>query len=179
MAQQARFEVALAAVGIDHLAVLVLGHGVDGQVAAGQVVFQADVRAGVEGEAAIALAALALGARQGVFLAGLWVQEDREVRADRAESPGEHFIAGGADHHPVDIGDWPAEQPVAHGAANFVYLHGNPPLCGEDNAGRSRGEGRSGSTLRAVARSPASWLLQVRCVGRIPLAGESTGANVA
>ncbi|MNZ75431.1 hypothetical protein D3C78_939080 [compost metagenome] len=128
VAQQAGFEVALAAVGIDHPAVLVLGHGVDGQVAAHQVVFQADVRAGVEGEAAVALAALALGTRQGVLLAGLRVQEDREVRADRAETPGEHFIASGADHHPVDIGDRPAEQPVAHGAANFVDLHGNPPL---------------------------------------------------
>ena len=123
MAQEARFKVALAAVGVGDMALVVLGHGIDGQVAADQVFFQSDVRTGVKGEAAITLAGFALGAGEGVFLAAVGMQKDREVRAHRAKATGLHGFGAGADHHPVDIADGPAEQAVAHGAADFVDLH--------------------------------------------------------
>ena len=125
MAQQARVEVALAAVGVVQLALGVFGHGVDGQIAANQVVFDADLRAGEEGEAAVALAGFALGAGEGVFLAGVRVEKHREVVTDRAKALGQHLCNRGANHQPVDVADRLAEQAVAHGAADFVNLHGN------------------------------------------------------
>ena len=76
MAQHARGEVALPAPWVDQAAIAVLGHGVDGQVAARQVFFQGDVGRGVEGKAVVAPAALALGAGEGVLFVGLRVQED-------------------------------------------------------------------------------------------------------
>ncbi len=127
VAQQARLEVGLAAVGVYYPALFVLGHGVDGQVTASQVFLQGHVGAGMEGEAAVAAPALSLGARQGVFLAALRMKEDREVGAHRAVAAGEHLVAAGTDHHPVDIGDRTAEKAIAHGAADLVNLHGNPP----------------------------------------------------
>ncbi|MNP27141.1 hypothetical protein D3C76_1200320 [compost metagenome] len=127
MAEEARLQITLAIERIDDPAVVVFRHGIDGQVATGEVLFQRHVRAGVEGEAAVAAAALALGAGQGVLLAGPWMQEHREIGAHRAEAAFEHVIGAGADHHPVDIGHRPAEQPVANRTANFVYLHEKPP----------------------------------------------------
>jgi len=78
-------QVALSAVWIDQLALVIFGDGIDGEIAALQVFFEGDVGAGMEGKPAIATTAFALGARQGVFLAGLRVQENREVRTDRAK----------------------------------------------------------------------------------------------
>jgi hypothetical protein len=69
VAQHARFEIALAMVGIGQVLLIVLGHGVDGQVATDQVFFEGDFGAGVKGEAAIAASAFAFGAGEGVFLA--------------------------------------------------------------------------------------------------------------
>ncbi|MNN34318.1 hypothetical protein D3C81_1481200 [compost metagenome] len=129
MAQQAQGEVVLAAVGIDQPAVGVLGDGVDGQVAADQVFLEGDLGAGVEGEAAVAASAFALGAGEGVFLAALRVEEHREVGADRAKALGEQFLGVGADHHPVGFRDGAAEQTVAYGAAHLVDLHGMS--CGQ------------------------------------------------
>jgi hypothetical protein len=103
---------------------LVPGDGVDGEVAAPQVVLQRDVGRGVDGEALIAAAALALGAGERVFLVRLGMQEHREVLADRLEALLDHLLRGGADHHPVAILDLQAEQLVADGAADDVLLHG-------------------------------------------------------
>jgi hypothetical protein len=50
---------------------IVLGHGIDGQVATDQVFFEGDFGAGVKGEAAVAASAFAFGAGEGVFLAVL------------------------------------------------------------------------------------------------------------
>ncbi len=77
----------------------------------------------MEGKPAIATTAFALGARQGVFLAGLRVQENREVRTDRAEAAGLHFFRRGTDHQPVDLGHRALQQTVAHRAADFIDLH--------------------------------------------------------
>ncbi|MNC20051.1 hypothetical protein D3C75_679940 [compost metagenome] len=123
MAQKTLIEIVLAMVGVVHRTRLVLGHRIDGQVTADQVFFQGHIGAGVEGEAAVAAPALALGARQGIFLASFRVQEHREISADRTKALGVHFLDRGADHQPVDIADRAAEQAVAHGAANFVDVH--------------------------------------------------------
>ena len=109
VAQEPCLQVALAAMGIDQAALLVFGHGVDGQVAADQVFFQGDVRAGVEGEAAVAAAALALGTRQGVFLAGFGVEKHRKIRAHRAKAQRQHLLGRGTDHDPVDLVDRSSE----------------------------------------------------------------------
>lgn len=77
----------------------------------------------MEGETAITPPTLALGAGQGIFLAALGVQEHREVRAHGAKALGEHLLCAGTHYHPVDIGNRPAEQAVAHGAADFVNPH--------------------------------------------------------
>src|SRR5690606_25754890 len=85
--QHARLEVAHAAEGIDEVAVGVLGDGVDGEVAALEVLFEGDGRVGVDDETAVARRALAFGARERVFLAGLGMQEHGEIAADGAEGP--------------------------------------------------------------------------------------------
>jgi hypothetical protein len=90
---------------------------------ADQVLLQRDVGAGVEGEATIATAALALGAGQGVLLARLRVQEYREIGANRAVAEFQHLFCTGADHDPVHFTDWAAEQAIADCAADFVDLH--------------------------------------------------------
>ncbi len=123
VAQYARGKIPLTAVGVEQPTLIVLGHGVDGQVAADQVLFQGDVGAGMKGETAVAAPALAFGAGQGIFLPALRVEEYREVLADRPIAEREHLLGIGADHHPVDIGDRSPEQAVAHGAADFVDLH--------------------------------------------------------
>ena len=68
MPQDAPLEVPAAAMGVDQSALGVARHRVDGQVAPAQVLFERDVRTGIDGKAAIALASLRLPPRQGVFL---------------------------------------------------------------------------------------------------------------
>ncbi len=82
MAQHARPKVGLPAVGIDQRALLVARHRVDRQIAAGEILGERHVGRGEELEAAIAAPVLALRARQRVFLAGVAIEEDREVAAD-------------------------------------------------------------------------------------------------
>jgi hypothetical protein len=50
VAQQALAQIVLAAVGIDNLAVGVLGQRVDRQIAAQQILLQRDVRGGIAGK---------------------------------------------------------------------------------------------------------------------------------
>ena len=96
----------------------VLRDGVDGQVAARQILFQRDFRRGLEAEALVAASGLALGARQRVLLVGVRMQEHREVRADRPEALRHHVFRRGADHHVVAVLHRMTEQGVADGASN-------------------------------------------------------------
>jgi hypothetical protein len=82
----------LTAVGVDQLAIGGAGNGVDRQIAARQILFQADIGRGMKGKALVAVAGLALGTRQRIFLVRLRVQEDREILADRLEAAGQHFL---------------------------------------------------------------------------------------
>ena len=125
MTQHAVGEVTLAAIGVYHLAVRIHGHGIDGQIAADQILLQGDVRAGVEGKPTIALAALALGASQRILLAGLRVQEDRKVLANRTEAGIQHDFRRGADNHPIVIAEGMAQQLITHSAADQVGF-----ICG-------------------------------------------------
>ena len=109
MAQHARGQILLAAVGVDQRAVRIFRHGVDGQVAADQVFFQRHARVGMKGKAAVAHAAFALGACQRVFGAGFGVQKHREVSADGAKALRLHLLWRGADHDIVDVFDGSAE----------------------------------------------------------------------
>ena len=110
---------------------IVLGHGVDGQVAADQVFFQGDFGACKEGETAVTTPALALGAGQGVFLAGLRVQKYRKVCAHWAIAQLKHLFGAGADDDPVDLADFTTQQAITYCAADFVNLHhGSSAKCG-------------------------------------------------
>ena len=68
VAQHAVAQVARAAEGVDQRAVGAQRHGVDGQVAPGQILLQRHVGGGMEAEAVIPRAGLALGAGQRIFL---------------------------------------------------------------------------------------------------------------
>ncbi len=156
VAQHPRLDVTRAAPGIDQrAAVLVAGDGIDGEVAALQVLFQRHRRIGVDDEAAVAAPALALGARQRVFLAGMRVQEHREVAADGLEATCLHLLLGGADHHPVAVARIQPQQPVADRAADQVGLHAPSFTAGQAKP-------REAGTLRPAMRSPSGTALPLR-----------------
>ncbi|MNY18084.1 hypothetical protein D3C86_1514390 [compost metagenome] len=119
-------------IGVGQLAVFVFGHGVDGQVAADQVFFQGDIGAGMENESAVAAAAFALCASQCVLLPAFGMEKYRKVGPYRAITQSLHLFGSGADHHPIDISDWLAEQAIAYRAADFINLHKKPPLAQQD-----------------------------------------------
>ena len=76
MAQHFGLQIALSMVGVDdglRRVVAVLRHGIDGQVAPCQVLFQRHIRRGMHHKAFIARGRFALSARQRVFLLGVGV----------------------------------------------------------------------------------------------------------
>ena len=91
--------------------------------AAGEILFQRDVGVGMADEAVVAVAALALGAGEGVLLAAFGVKEDREILTHRAEAARQHLGGRGADHHPVAVLHRSAEQGIAHRAADDIGFH--------------------------------------------------------
>ncbi len=103
---------------------VVLRHGVDGEIAAPEVVLELHVRRELGREAAIAGRHLALQARERVFFLGLRMQEHREIASDGNESRARELGRRGADHHPVALGHLAPEQPVPNRAAHQVHLHG-------------------------------------------------------
>ncbi len=105
MAQNAVSQIRLAAIGINDMAVFILGEGVNGQIAALQILFKGDVRGGMTGEASITDAGFALGTRQRVLLAALRMQEDRKIAAYLLVARIKHLLRCGAYHHPVFIFD--------------------------------------------------------------------------
>ena len=124
MPQHTAGQVLLAAKGVDKRAVGRLGDGIDREVAARQVLRQRHIGRGMEGEAVITAAALALGARQRDLFARLWMQEDREVLANGLVAQGQQLLGRAAHSHPVAVADRLAQQAVAHGAADDEELHG-------------------------------------------------------
>ena len=98
VAEHARAQVGLAAQRVDQLAIGLARNGVDGEIAAAQIVFQRHVDTGMEGEALVAVAGLALGAGERVFLFGARMQEHRKIAAHGHEAPARHILGRGADH---------------------------------------------------------------------------------
>ena len=91
----------------------------------------------MHGEALVAAAALALGARERVFLVRLRMQEHREILADGLEAEPFHLFRRGADDHVVLVLQRQPEQPVAHRAADYIGLHSYMSNCGMDSVSRS------------------------------------------
>ncbi|OQC08585.1 MAG: hypothetical protein BWX79_01620 [Alphaproteobacteria bacterium ADurb.Bin100] len=134
MAQHAGLQVALAAVGVDQVIFLPILAGsqrrmvidsyrIDSKIAPRQVFLQRHLGRGVDGEALVAARGLALGARQRVLLAGLRMQEDREILAHRQVAQRAHLLGRGADDHPVPVLDRQAQQLVAHRSTHPINLH--------------------------------------------------------
>src|SRR5690606_2994736 len=113
------------AVRVDKATIGATCNGIDGQVAPREVFFKCDFRRGMDHEAGVAEAALALGACQGVFLATLRMQEYREVTAHLAVTGSQHRVARAAHYHPVAVLDRQAEQGITHRTAYFVDIHGS------------------------------------------------------
>ena len=129
MAQQACLEIPPAAVGVDQMTGLVACHGIDGQVAPLQVLLQRHLGRGMKDKAVITGRGLALGARQGMFLVRLGVQEHREFLAHRAEAPRHHLLGRGPHHHPVALIHGQAEQRIAHRPTDQIGLHGRRAMA--------------------------------------------------
>ena len=136
VAQHARAQVGLAAVGVDERTVLSTCDGVDGEVAARQVVFQRHVGRGVDRETGVAGAGLALGAGQRHFFMGLRMQKNREVFAHGPVAQVHQLLRRGTDDDPVAVGGGHSQQLVAHGATHDVEAgragaaHGISGVCG-------------------------------------------------
>ena len=103
VAQQTRLQIALAVKGIDQLAVFPLRDGVDGQVAALQILLERHVGRGPGDEAGVAIAAFPFGARQRVFFTAVWMQKDRKIAADLLKALRQHRLRRRADHYPVPV----------------------------------------------------------------------------
>ena len=129
MAQAAAAQVLLAAEGVDQTPLGVLRHGVDGEVPAGEVGLQADVRSGFGGESAVPRRGLALRSGQRVLLLGFGMEEDGEITPNLSVAHLPQGRRSAAHHHPVPLLDLPAKQFVAHGAADQIDLHQPSPQC--------------------------------------------------
>jgi hypothetical protein len=123
MTQHSGIQVLPAAERIDQRAVPRLSHGVDGQIAACEILFQSDVGAEFDGEPAIARRHLALEPRQRVLLVGLGVQKHGKIAADFAKVTAQQLLTGPADDDPVPLLDGKPEQGVPNRSANQIHLH--------------------------------------------------------
>jgi len=101
VAQYLVLQILQAAVGVNQIAFIIPGHGIDGEIPAHQILFKTDIRAGNKMKALVALAGFALGAGQGVFVASVWMNKHGKVAPHRAITQPAHFLRGGAHHHPV------------------------------------------------------------------------------
>ena len=126
MAQHVGGDVALAAIGVGAVAVFVLGDGVDGQVAPGQVFFQRDVGRGMHGKAVVTPRGFALGARECVLFVGVGVQEDREVTPHGLVALRHQGLGRAAHHHPVAVRPSEAHQGISDCTADQVGFHQCP-----------------------------------------------------
>ena len=119
-------QITLATKRIGQGAIFGLRHGIDGQVAARQILLQRHIGVGVKDEATIARRGLAFGTRQGVLFMRLRVQKDGKILAHRRVSGSHHVLRCGANHHEVTILHRQAEQSVTDRAADQVTLHRQP-----------------------------------------------------
>ena len=122
MAEHSIAQILRAAEGIDQCAGRGLGHGVDGQIAALQVLLKGHVRRGMQDKTVIARSGLALGARQRIFLVALRMEEHRKIPTHLFEAAPAHVFGCGAHHHPVTIRHRQAEALVAYRPAHQIHF---------------------------------------------------------
>ncbi|MNT55211.1 hypothetical protein D3C72_1924300 [compost metagenome] len=103
MAQQAGVEIGLAVIGVNQYSIITPRHGVDGEIAPQQILFQCHVRGGVAGKSGVTLAGFTFGAGQRIFLMSLRVEEYREVFTHLLIAKSQQIGRRCADHHPVVI----------------------------------------------------------------------------
>ena len=124
MPQDARLDVALAAVRIDQRAVGGSRHRVDGQIAAREILLEGYFGPELDAESAIARRGLALAARERVLLVGFGMQKHRKVAPDLAIAEPLELLARAADDDPVALLHRQAEQLVSNRSADQIHLHG-------------------------------------------------------
>jgi hypothetical protein len=105
VSQNARFEVGSSRPRVDDLAVLAAGDGVDGEVAALEVVFERHRRRGIERKAGISRRGLTLDSSECVFFAGARVQEYRKILADAPIALCDELVGRSADDDPIALRD--------------------------------------------------------------------------
>jgi len=121
--QDAVLEVAAAAVRIDDLARGTLGHRIDREITASEILLERDVRREMRDEAAVAGRDLALEARERVLLVRFGMQEHGELAPDGHEALPFELGGLGSDHDPVALAHGQSEQAVTDGAADQVDFH--------------------------------------------------------
>ena len=115
----------------------------------------------MEHKAAVTVAAFALGAREGVLLAGVRMQKHGEIVAHRFETLVHQLLRRGADHYPVSFLDRQPEQLIAHGTAYQINVHVvvTNPLT--QNSCMSVFISKPGMVFRlSVARRPHAWCVR-------------------
>ena len=125
MPQHAGFEIVRAAKGIDQIPVVVACNGIDGEIAALEILLERNVRCRVDGEAGVAWAGFTLGAGERVFLVRLRMEKDREVLTHRAIPELQHFLRAAAHDDVIVVLDRQTQQLIADRAADSKDLHGS------------------------------------------------------
>ena len=126
MAQSTLFEIFAAVIGIDQFTGFRFGHGVDGEIAALQIVFEADIGGGMKRKAGITRCSFALGASEGILFMAVGMQKYRKILAYRFVAGGEHVFRCGTHYNPVTILDRESEEFITNATAYFINLHIEP-----------------------------------------------------
>ena len=80
-----------------------LSHRINRQIAALEILLQTDIGGGMKHKAPIPGSGFALRAGEGVFLAGLRMQKNREILTDGLKARLNQLFRPGTDHDPVAI----------------------------------------------------------------------------
>ena len=105
MAQDAGCQILLSAKRIDDCAVWILSHGINGQVAAHQVLFQRNVFIGMKAKSGITFGGFALGTGKGVFFVAVWMEKDGKILANRLIALSQHGLRICTDDYPIAVFD--------------------------------------------------------------------------
>src|SRR5690606_34834357 len=103
--------------------------GIDGEIAAPQVLLQCHRRVGADIEAVVARAGFQFGTGERVLLVALRMQVDRKTAADAPVTLRFELSWCCTDDDPVALADRQAQQPVAYGTAYQEDLHGPDPAA--------------------------------------------------
>ena len=125
MAQDSVVEIRTPVERIHEVAVFVLGHRIDSQIAARQIVLEGDIGRCEHLETPVSMAFLAFGAGESVLLAGIGMQEHREIGADLLETELDHLLRRRAGYDPISVLDLRTKQAIPYRAADLIHLHGS------------------------------------------------------